>query len=157
VIEVRLVRYDDAVARGLVVAALADLAERYGGGSGDDTPVEAAHFVPPDGAFLVAFLGGEPVGCAGWRSHGDDGETAELKRMYAAPAARGKGVGRRLLRAVEESARAHGRKRMIMELGSEQPEAEALYRSNGYEPIEHFGYYRDYPDVISLGRRLTLG
>jgi GNAT superfamily N-acetyltransferase len=149
-IEIRLVRYGDPVAQQLVAGALADLSSRYGG-NGDDTPVDAAQFAPPDGAFLVAFLQGQAVGCAGWRSHGD---VAELKRMYTVPAARGRGVGRRLLAAVEDSARAHGRKRLILETGNRQPEAVGLYRACGYEPIEHFGYYRDEPEVVSLGRDL---
>src|SRR4051812_43793093 len=112
-IEIRSVRYDDPVAAELATAALADLGERYGG-SGDDTPVEPADFTPPDGAFLVAYLGGEPVGCGGWRSHGDGGEVAELKRMFTLGAVRGRGVARAVLAAVERSAREHGRKRIIL-------------------------------------------
>ncbi|SDY55480.1 Ribosomal protein S18 acetylase RimI [Micromonospora pattaloongensis] len=152
-IEIRAVRFDSPVAQRLVTAALAELGERYGG-SGDDTPVDPADFEPPAGTFLVAYLGGEPVGCAGWRSHGDAGEAAELKRMYTAPAARGRGVARRVLAAVEQAARDHGRKRMILECGDKQPEAIAMYRSCGYERIPNFGYYRDSPNCISFGRTL---
>ncbi|MDG4829513.1 GNAT family N-acetyltransferase [Solwaraspora sp. WMMD1047] len=152
-LEIRVVGYDSPVARKLVVDALADLGRRYGG-SGDDTPVDPGQFQPPSGAFLVAYLDGAAVGCAGWRSHGDGDETAELKRMYTAPTVRGRGVARRLLGAVERSAREHGRKRLILECGDRQPEAIALYRSCGYELIENFGYYRDEPGVLSFGRLL---
>ncbi|MEV1287278.1 GNAT family N-acetyltransferase [Micromonospora sp. NPDC049679] len=152
-IEIRVVRFDSPVAQQLVVAAMADLGERYGG-SGDDTPVDAADFEPPAGTFLVAYLAGEPVGCAGWRSHGDSGEVAELKRMYTAPAVRGRGVARSVLAAVEQSARDQGRKRIVLECGDKQPEAIAMYRSCGYERIENFGYYRDSPNCISFGRTL---
>jgi hypothetical protein len=41
---------------------------------------------------------------------------------------------------------------MILECGDRQPEAIALYRSCGYQPIPHFGFYRDAPGVVSLGR-----
>lgn len=145
--------YESAEAQALIGAILAELGERYGG-NGDDTPIDAAEFVPPAGAFLVAYLDGEPVGCAGWRSHGDTGETAELKRMYTVPAVRGRGVARRVLAAVERSVREHGRKELILECGDRQPEAIALYQSCGYQRIENFGYYRDEPGCLSFGRAL---
>ena len=149
-IEIRAVAFDSAVAQGLVTAALADLGERYGG-SGDDTPVSAADFEPPRGTFLVAYADGEPVGCGAWRRHGD---AAELKRMFTTHAARGRGVARRVLRAVEDSAREHGITRIVLECGWKQPEAIALYKSSGYDVIENFGYYRDHPGTISFGRDL---
>lgn len=152
-IEIRVARFDSPEAQRLIRAALADLSERYGG-NGDDTPVEAAEFEPPHGVFLIAYLGGEPVGCGGWRSHGDAGDTAELKRMYTSPPARGRGVARAVLAAVERSAREHGRKRMILECGDKQPEALAMYASAGYERIPNFGFYRDAPGCVSFGRML---
>jgi GNAT superfamily N-acetyltransferase len=152
-VDIRRVRYDDPVAQALVLAAIADLGRRYGG-SGDGTPVDPADFEPPAGAFLVAYLGERAVACGGWRSHGDGGAVAELKRMYADPAVRGRGVARRVLAAVEDSARQHGRTRMILECGQRQPEAIALYKSCGYQPIPHFGFYRDESEVVSLGRDL---
>jgi GNAT superfamily N-acetyltransferase len=152
-IEIRTVRYGSLVAQHLVAGALADLGSRYGGG-GDETPVDAAEFEPPAGAFLVAYLGGEPVGCGGWRSHGDSDEVAELKRMYTAPSARGRGVGRAVLAAVERSARDNGRKRLILECGDRQPEAIGLYEACGYERIADFGFYREHEGVRSYGRDL---
>jgi GNAT superfamily N-acetyltransferase len=152
-VEIRRVRYDAMVSQALVAAAMLDLGERYEG-DGDGTPVTAADFEPPAGAFLVAYLGDEPVACAGWRSYGEDGTVAELKRMFTLPAARRHGVARKMLAAVEDSARSYGRTRMILETGSRQPEAIKLYQSSGYEHIEHFGHYRDAPDVVSLGRDL---
>lgn len=138
----------------LVRAALADLMVRYGNPSGDDTPVDPAQFDPPDGAFLVAWLDGVAVGCGGWRSLDGGDEVAEIKRMYVAPAARGRGVAMAILRALEDSARRAGRKRVALETGTLQPEAIALYRKAGYLPIEHFGYYKDEPGVCSFGREL---
>ncbi|MEV4478821.1 GNAT family N-acetyltransferase [Micromonospora coxensis] len=150
-IQIHPLAFDAPVAQALIRAALADLGQRYGG-SGDETPVDAAEFVPPHGAFLVAYLDGEPVGCGGWRSHDDD--TAELKRMYTSPAARGRGVARAVLAAVERSARDHGRKRIILECGDRQPEAIAMYTSAGYDPIPNFGFYKDAPGCLSFGRVL---
>lgn len=138
----------------LIKAAMADLAERYGDGEGDATPVEAAEFEPPHGAFFVAYLGARPVACGGWRSHGEDGAVAEIKRMYTAPVARRRGLARAVLTRVEESAREHGRRRIVLETGDRQPEAIKLYESAGYRRIPNFGYYRDHPGCISLGREL---
>lgn len=136
-----------------MAAALADLGERYGG-PGDETPVAAIEFDPPEGGFLVAYLGGRPVGCGGWRSHGDEGDTGEIKRMYTVPDARGQGVARAVLAALEDSARQYGRSRLVLETGDRQPEAIKLYEAAGYERIENFGFYRDEPNCISYGRRL---
>ena len=152
-LEIRSVPYLDETAQALVARTLADLGERYDS-SGDDTPVDPAEFDPPDGDFLVAFLDGVPVACAGWRSHGGDGVVAELKRMYTAPEARGRGVARTMLRAVEDAARKAGRKRLILECGSKQPEAIALYESSGYARIPDFGFYREYEGVRSYSREL---
>jgi GNAT superfamily N-acetyltransferase len=149
-IEIRVARFDDPDVQKLVADALADLAARYGG-SGDDTPVSPSDFAPPAGVFLVAVQDGELIGCGGWRSHGAD---AELKRMYTAPAARGRGVARQVLAALEESARSHGRRRLILETGDRQPEAIALYTRSGYALIDKFGYYRDELGVLSFGRNL---
>jgi len=151
-LEIRPMRYGAPVAQALVAAAMADLAERYG--SGDDSLVEPVEFDPPEGAFVVAYLGGAPVACGGWRSHAGHHRVAEIKRMYTVPEARGRGIARAVLAAVEESARSYGRLRMVLETGARQPEAIALYESAGYEPVPHYGFYRDEPDVVSLGRDL---
>ncbi len=153
-IEIREARFDEPEVQELVSEALGDLSRRYGG-SGDDTPVTRTDFDPPDGRFFVACRTGAPeadlVGCAGWRRHGDD---AELKRMYTAPAVRGRGVARRILAAIEESARAAGCRRVILETGDRQPEAIALYTTAGYRRIEDFGYYKDHAGVLSFARDL---
>jgi ribosomal protein S18 acetylase RimI-like enzyme len=63
-------------------------------------------------------------------------------------------VGLALLRALEESARRAGRKRIVLETGHRQPEAVALYTKAGYARIEDFGFYKDSPNVRSFGREL---
>jgi len=150
-IEIRGLRYDEPAVQKLIAEALGDLSQRYGGGSGDDTPVSAEEFVPPHGGFFVAVADGRLLGCAGWRAHGPD---AELKRMFVTPAARGKGLARRLLAVVENTARTDGRPRVILEAGSKQPEAVALYESCGYQRIEDFGFYKDYDGVVSYAKKL---
>lgn len=158
-IEIRPARYGAPAASALVRAALVELGERYGG-EGDETPVAAAEFDAPDGCFLIALLDGEPVGCGGWRLVAPDTagagrrDTAEVKRMYTAPAARGRGVARSLLRALEDRAREAGLHRLILETGDLQPEAIAFYERAGYARIPNYGYYRDHEGTVSFGRDL---
>ena len=68
-------------------------------------------------------------------------DEAEVKRMYVANVARGMGVGRALLRALEGEARELGARRLVLETGVRQPEAIGLYESAGLERIEAFGEY----------------
>lgn len=150
-VEIKSVRFGAPVAQRLIAAAMADLGERYGG-TGDDSPIEPGDFDPPGGSFFVAVLDGQPVGCGGWRSHGDLGDVAEVKRLYVAPGARRTGVARALMAAIEASVREGGRRRIILECGQKQPEAIRLYESSGYQRIENFGYYRDAPLCVSFGR-----
>ncbi|MEV6847274.1 GNAT family N-acetyltransferase [Actinoplanes sp. NPDC051411] len=150
-IKIRSARYDEPAVIALLVHVMAELSGRYGG-SGDDTPVDPADFVPPNGAFFVASEGpGGLIACAGWRRHGDD---AELKRMFTASEARGRGLGRRMLATIEESAREAGCKRVILETGDRQPEAVGLYESAGYTRIDDFGYYAGQEGVLSFAKVL---
>ncbi|MCO8271973.1 GNAT family N-acetyltransferase [Actinoplanes sp. TRM 88003] len=149
-IKIRQADYAEPSVRALIVDVFAELSERYGG-SGDDTPIADDDFTPPNGAFFVADDGERLVACAAWRRHGDD---AELKRMFTARSARGQGLGRRLLAAIEDSARAAGCHRVILETGDRQPEAIALYESAGYVRIEDFGYYQGQEGVLSYARAL---
>lgn len=150
-IKIRLADFDDPDVQSLVAENLRDLSERYGG-TGDDTPISGKDFTPPEGAFFVAELGGRLIGSAGWRRHGPD---AELKRMFTLAAARGRGVARRMLATIEESARVAGCTRVILETGDKQPEAIALYESAGYVRIEDFGFYRGHEGVLSYGKALV--
>lgn len=145
--------FDGDVARRLIAELDADLDRRYADdidaeGEPDRAMLNMLHdaVVAPLGAFLVARLDGEPVGCGALRPApiGEAG-TAEVKRMYVVPAARGRGVSRRLLAGLEEHAAALGYQRVILETGIRQPEAMALYESAGYQPIPNYGGYRDSP------------
>lgn len=105
------------------------------------------------GAFLIVYVEGKAVGCGAVRL--TDPETGELKRMYVAPAVRGRGLGRRLVSALEEEARSLGARRLILETGIRQAAAIALYRASGFEPIPLYGEYRLSPDTsLCLGKAL---
>ncbi|MDT3399535.1 GNAT family N-acetyltransferase [Streptomyces sp. B1866] len=131
---------------------------RYG--EGDVTAMAAAHFDPPHGLYLLAYdTADRPVATGGWRAqdHGDTGFSdgdAEIKRMYVVPEARGLGLARRILARLEDSARAAGRVRMVLETGLKQPEAVALYESSGYRPTAKFGMYRHAGDSVCYAKPL---
>ncbi|MCQ4208707.1 MULTISPECIES: GNAT family N-acetyltransferase [Streptomyces] len=124
-----------------------EYAERYGD-EGDVTPLDPSMFDAPRGLYLIAYdEQGTPLATGGWRTQDANEEAyadgdAELKRMYVTPEARGLGLARRILAALEADARAAGRLRMVLETGTKQPEAIALYTSSGYEPCPKFGHYR---------------
>ncbi|GAA2457827.1 MULTISPECIES: GNAT family N-acetyltransferase [Streptomyces] len=141
--------FDHPDARKLNDMVQLEYAERYGD-EGDLTPLDPSMFRPPHGLYLIAYDEQDrPVATGGWRTQNRNAEgyadgDAELKRMYVVPEARGLGLARRILAALEDDARAAGRTRMVLETGDAQPEAIALYVSSGYEPCAKFGYYREY-------------
>jgi GNAT superfamily N-acetyltransferase len=141
----------------LVEAVQMEYVARYG--SRDETPLEQAAFEPPTGAFFVGYLDGQPVASGAWRRRRDvtvDGTdaSAELKRMYVAPEARGRGLARAMLAHLEDTARAAGAEVMVLETGLAQPEAIALYESSGYTPIPGFGFHKEAPQARCFARRL---
>ncbi|MEU9145901.1 GNAT family N-acetyltransferase [Streptomyces sp. NPDC048349] len=136
--------------------------QRYNDGEGDATFLDPAMFVPPRGLYLLAYdAAGAPVASGGWRSQDQNDEgyadgDAELKRMYVIPEARGLGLARRILAALEDDARAAGRTRMVLETGDQQPEAIALYLSCGYAPSAKFGHYRFHDSSRCMTKPLHL-
>ncbi|GAA3158114.1 GNAT family N-acetyltransferase [Streptomyces rameus] len=156
---IRRVRFDHPDAVKLNDEVQAEYHVRYGDG-GDATALDATDFDPPRGAYLIAYdEHGRPVATGGWRSQDDNGEgnedgDAELKRMYVIEEMRGRGLARRMLTALEEDARTAGRVRMVLETGTKQPEAIALYLSSGYAPCRKFGYYREYEESRCFAKRL---
>ena len=99
-------------------------------------PLDAADMTEPAGLLLVARLRGDPVGCGALKFYAR--KPAYLKRMWIAPAARGLGLGRRLLSELEEQARRHGARAVQLETNGALHEAIALYRSSGYTEVEPF-------------------
>jgi len=97
-------------------------------------------FAPPRGTFLLLRLNGEPVGCGGLKPISR--EAAYLKRMWIAPGARGLGLARRLLSALEHEARAMGYSIVRLETNKSLIEAQQLYRSAGYAEVAPFNYER---------------
>ena len=146
----RAVPYDDPDAVRLVDAMGEELAKRYG--DGGLSPAAAQQFSPP-GVFLLAERDGAVVGCGGLRVL--EPEVGEVKRMYVDPAARGQGVARELLGALVAHAREQGLSRLLLETGTEQPEAVGLYESQGWTPVPAYGHYADDPRTRCYGLALA--
>ena len=90
----------------------------------------------PGGTLLVGYRDGEPICCGGVKRL--DERACEIKRMYVGPAHRGRGVARRLLAALEQTARELGYTVARLDTGDRQPGAQRLYRSLGYVEIANF-------------------
>ena len=106
----------------------------------------AEEHAPPAGGIRLALLDGAPVGCGMFHSLAPD--TAEIKRVYVAPEARGSGAGRALMVALMEACRAQGFARILMDTGRPLVAAQALYLSLGFQER---GPYQDVPDFARDG------
>jgi GNAT superfamily N-acetyltransferase len=126
---------DDPELAWLLHLAFAELVALYGPGSRSGVHREAR--------YLVAVDEGEAVGCVALQPAPDDADadSGEIKRMYVTPAARGRGVARELLRAVEGLAREAGYHRLRLVTGHKRPAAIALYESEGYARTAPYGRY----------------
>jgi DNA-binding MarR family transcriptional regulator/GNAT superfamily N-acetyltransferase len=97
---------------------------------------DAHELRPPAGVLLVARLHGQPIGCGALKFHAE--APAEVKRMWVALEARGLGLGRRLLQALEQQARASGVRVLRLETNRALSEAIQLYRDSGYREVPAF-------------------
>jgi GNAT superfamily N-acetyltransferase len=161
VLELRPTSFDHPDSHRLIAEIQQVYVERYGGE--DATEVDPREFDAPDGFFVVGYADGEPVACGGWRArHAREGGPlrdgdAEVKRMYVAAAHRGKGYARAVLAELERTAAAAGRWRVVLETGTMQPEAIALYAGSGYEPMPAFGAYADSPTSRYFAKPVRAG
>jgi putative acetyltransferase len=151
-IEVRREDLESQVAKTLITALNAELTATYPGEGETFFGLESAEVADGQGAFLVAYLRGVPVGCGAIRKL--DPQDAEIKRMYVDPAARGHGVGRRLLAALEAEAGGLEVARVVLETGLRQHAAIALYRGCGFEHIAPFGQYVDSPVSVCMAKTI---
>jgi putative acetyltransferase len=116
-------------------------------------PAESNHLLDvdeldrPEVSFLLARRGGQALGCGALLLGPGEGE-GELKRLFVVPEARGLGVGREVLLALEALARGGGVRVLRVETGVAQPESLGLYRDHGYAERGPFGGYG--PDPLSV-------
>lgn len=141
-------------AASLIAELNAELAARYPEPGATHFKLEAGEIAPGAGVFLVARLFGRPVACGALRSLRDPASVrelgprvGELKRMYVAADARRRGIGRAMLARLEDEARALGLERLVLETGTRQAEALALYAGWGFMPMLAYGEYAASPET----------
>ena len=113
------------------------------------SPPSACHVLPVDGLrdpairFFTLREGGVLLGCGALKRIGAD--HGEVKSMRTADAARGRGVGRAVLRHLVATARAMGMTRLSLETGSTESFSAAirLYEREGFARCGPFGDYAD--------------
>lgn len=105
--------------------------------------------------FLCACDGDTVVGCAAAKVVEDAERYGEIKRMYVAPAYRGQGLSRRLLRELEGCLLDRDVQIARLETGIRQPEALALYERTGYRKRTPFGNYTDDPWSVFMEKNLA--
>ena len=104
-------------------------------------------------AFVVARDPGHAAIACGALRLLDDG-TAEIKRMYVTPEARGSGVATQVLRALEDQAREHGVGTIVLSTGTKQPDAIRFYEREGYQHTDGYGPYVGHPMARCFELRL---
>jgi GNAT superfamily N-acetyltransferase len=141
-VDIRVEDPRSAAAQECLRAYYAELDRRFDVGFDPHASIALAadELVEPSGLLLLGWLGERPVAVGAVRLHGD--EPAELKRMWVADAARGLGVGRRMLDALEAQARQRGARAARLETNRALVEAIALYRSAGYVEVPAFNAER---------------
>ena len=138
-IEFRAARVDAGPGGELAQAMREEIAEIYDGLELDGPSMPRAgaeELSPPGGAFIVGWRNREPVCCGGLKRLSED--TCEIKKMYVVPAARGQGVARTLLHALERAALELGYAIARLDTGPKQLHAQALYADAGYDAVEDF-------------------
>ena len=153
--DLRVVSYSTDDAQVLTAEVQAEYGRRYGG-EGDISPIDLHQFDAPHGHFVMIYVDDVPAAMGGWRIGGPAGETdAEIKRMFVRPEFTRRGLARAVLAELERSASEAGITRLVLETGTAQPEAIALYESSGYATIPAFGFYADYDDSVHLGKTIA--
>jgi len=129
---------DSADARWCVAQYFGELGRRFDAGFDPARSISAdAHeLTPPAGVFVIARLGGRPIGCGALKAK--ERCIGEVKRMWVDGEARGLGVGWRLLATLEADARKFGLETLRLETNRSLVEAQALYRRAGYREVAPF-------------------
>jgi GNAT superfamily N-acetyltransferase len=152
-LQIEAVSVHSSVAVKLMGELTKELALRYSDdGLGDWQDDDAAG---PRAGFLIARWAERPAGCGAIRPYSEG--AAEIKRMYVAAGFRKRGIGRRILAALELLARQTGYNTVRLETGTLQPEAIGLYEAAGYYRIGGYGFHRDDPRTVCFEKSLTSG
>jgi ribosomal protein S18 acetylase RimI-like enzyme len=129
---------DGSKARWCLERYYEDLDRLFEGGFELDRSLvpDAGAFAGPDGIFLLATIDGRPVACGGVKR--SEPQVGYIKRMWVDPTVRGRGLGRRMLRELEDAARELGCASVQLETNGALETAIRMYRKAGYEEVPPF-------------------
>lgn len=116
-------------------------------------PITAASLDQPGIHVLVARIAGRAAGLCVVYDRGDG--SAELKRMIVDETARGQGIGVALVRGAEAAAITLGARTMLLEVGTRNLAAHALYTGAGYRWRGPFTPYQPSPISLFMQRDLV--
>jgi GNAT superfamily N-acetyltransferase len=107
---------------------------------------------PPDGEILLAKRADHVLGCIALKPLAPP-RVAEIKRLFVREQMRGIGVGKALVGAVIDTARALGYDEIKLDTLPQMQGAIALYKACGFAPIAPYGSH-PYPGLLCLGKTL---
>ncbi|MBS1705118.1 MAG: GNAT family N-acetyltransferase [Armatimonadetes bacterium] len=123
--------------RDLILEYASELGrDLYFQGFQDEVASLPGKYIPPDGYLLLAYLENEPAAVGALRRF--DGETAELKRFYTRPNARGKGLARTIAETCLNRAKRAGYRRVVLDTLPKLEAAVSLYKTLGFEECEPY-------------------
>lgn len=140
---------DDAGFRILVEQLDRELYERYGAEQdffAQFNTLTAIQYV------VIAYQDSVPAGCGAFKVY--TGHTVEIKRMFVTKEFRGHGIAAGILRTLEQWAAELKYSEAILETGTRQPEAIALYTRSGYTIMENYGQYAGIAESICMRKSL---
>ena len=137
---IRPVAANDPQVRRCFDRYAAELHQRFDGGFdiARSNPMDIVDLVPPRGMVLLARIGGDAVGCGALMFQ--PGDIAEVRRVWIAPRVRGMGLGRRMLRELEQHAHDRGARVARLETNRSLVEAVSMYRDAGYQEVPAFNH-----------------
>lgn len=152
-LSIREVPWSNPVGADLRQAQQAELDARFDGIDHEPSPPSQEDTA----VFVIAYerSSGQPLGCGGLRRL--DESTAEVKRIYVLPYARGSGVATAVLSALEFRARAAGYGVITAEAGSAQSDGRRFYEHAGYAVVPNFGPYEGRPHSTCYAKAIEPG
>lgn len=131
-VPIRPVAPASPAAQAALAAYFAELDTRFPGGFDPGPPSDPSLYRPPQGVFLMA----DALGCVALTRDGSS--SGEVKRLWVSPAARGQGLARRLMAAVEDHARGMGLTTLRLDTNATLTEAIAFYTREGWTRIPRY-------------------